>query len=173
MEVSSYNHFWCCEYFWGPKVLFGNLRIRETWVQQPPRKKMSLSPFYQISSFWFFLNITQLNFFFDNVLKSDIKASQCWFIKSQTKEVVTGNCCLKYFFVIVSKCKILTWASLILKQLGVKPLSKAAVCYDIWVLSEGHKIYFKDCCLLNSQPSPILTTSLNEWSGHVKSTQTR
>ena len=25
------------------------------------------------------------------------------------------------------------------------------ICFERWVLNEGHKNYFKDCCLLNSQ----------------------
>ena len=32
-----------------------------------------------------------------------------------------------------------------LRSLGV-------ICHDRWVLSEGHKNYFKDWCLINSQP---------------------
>ena len=33
---------------------------------------------------------------------------------------------------------------LFLRFLGV-------ICFERWVLNEGHKNYFKDCCLLNSQ----------------------
>ena len=31
--------------------------------------------------------------------------------------------------------------------------SVGVICYDRWVLSEGHKNYFKDWCLMNSQPT--------------------
>ena len=34
----------------------------------------------------------------------------------------------------------------LLRSLGV-------ICHDRWVLSEGHKRYFKDYCLMNSQPT--------------------
>ena len=37
-----------------------------------------------------------------------------------------------------------------LRSLGV-------VCYDRWVLSEGHKNYFNDWCLKKSQPTFFLT----------------
>ena len=36
------------------------------------------------------------------------------------------------------------WCGIFLRSLGV-------ICYDRWVLSEGHKNYFKDWCLMNSQ----------------------
>ena len=35
------------------------------------------------------------------------------------------------------------------------------ICYDRWVLSEGHRNYFKDCCLVNSQPTLLFSTYLN------------
>ena len=31
------------------------------------------------------------------------------------------------------------------------PRSLGVICYNRWVLSEGHKNYLKDCCLINSQ----------------------
>ena len=31
--------------------------------------------------------------------------------------------------------------------------SQGVICYDRWVLNEGHKNYFKDWCLMNSQPT--------------------
>ena len=30
------------------------------------------------------------------------------------------------------------------------------ICYDIWVLSDGHKNYFKDKCLIHSQPTFLI-----------------
>ena len=41
-----------------------------------------------------------------------------------------------------------------LRSLGV-------IWYDRWVLSEGHKNYFKDWCLMNSQPTFLFSTNLN------------
>ena len=41
-----------------------------------------------------------------------------------------------------------------LRSLGV-------ICYDRWVLSEGHKNYFKDWCVMNSQPTFLFLTYLN------------
>ena len=35
------------------------------------------------------------------------------------------------------------------------------ICYDRWVLSEGHKNYFKDWCLMSSQPTFLFLTNLN------------
>ena len=43
---------------------------------------------------------------------------------------------------------------ILLRSLGV-------ICYDRWVLSEVHKSYFKDRCLMNSQPTFLFLTSLN------------
>ena len=40
----------------------------------------------------------------------------------------------------------------------MKPLG--VICYDTWVLSEYHKNYFKDWCLMNSQPTFISLTYL-------------
>ena len=42
-----------------------------------------------------------------------------------------------------------------LRSLGV-------ICYDRWVLSEGHKNYFKDWCLMNSQPAFLFLTILSK-----------
>ena len=48
-----------------------------------------------------------------------------------------------------------------LRSLGVS-------CYDRWVLSEGHKDYFKDWCLMNSQPTYLFLTNLNLMNyGHI------
>ena len=48
-----------------------------------------------------------------------------------------------------------------LRSLGV-------ICYDRWVLSEGHKNYFKDWFLMNSQPTFLFLTILNLMNyGHV------
>ena len=39
---------------------------------------------------------------------------------------------------------------------------------DSWVLSEGHKNYFKDECLMNSQPTFLLLTYFNSMNyGHI------
>ena len=46
----------------------------------------------------------------------------------------------------------LVW--ILLRSLGV-------ICYDRWFLSEVHKSYFKDWCLMNSQPAFLFLTSLN------------
>ena len=35
------------------------------------------------------------------------------------------------------------------------------ICNNRWVLSEGHKNYFKDLCLMNSQPAFLFLTYLN------------
>ena len=35
------------------------------------------------------------------------------------------------------------------------------ICYIRWVLSEGHKNYFKDWCLMNSQRTFLFLTDLN------------
>ena len=35
------------------------------------------------------------------------------------------------------------------------------ICYNRWVLSEGHNNYFKVCCLMNSQPGRLFLTYLN------------
>ena len=39
--------------------------------------------------------------------------------------------------------------------------SLSVICYDRWVLSEGHKNYFKDWCLMNSQSTFLFLTYLN------------
>ena len=49
---------------------------------------------------------------------------------------VHGSVSLQLFLVV--------W--IFLRFLGV-------ICYDRWVLNEGHKYYFTDCCLVNSQPT--------------------
>ena len=41
-----------------------------------------------------------------------------------------------------------------LRSLGV-------ICYNRWVLSEGYKNYFKDCCLMNSQSTFQFVTDIN------------
>ena len=41
-----------------------------------------------------------------------------------------------------------------LRSLGV-------ICYDRWFLSESHKNYFKDWCLMNSKPTFLFLTDLN------------
>ena len=52
-------------------------------------------------------------------------------------------------------------AWIFLRSLGV-------ICYDRWVLSEGHKNCFKDWCLMNSQPTFLFLTYLNLMNyGHV------
>ena len=39
------------------------------------------------------------------------------------------------------------------------------ICCDRWVLSEGHKNYFKDWCVMNSQPTFLfLTYFFNSWT---------
>ena len=35
----------------------------------------------------------------------------------------------------------------------------SVICHDTWVLSEGHKNYLKDWCLMNSQPTFLVLTS--------------
>ena len=35
------------------------------------------------------------------------------------------------------------------------------ICYDRLVLTEGHKNYFKDRCLMKSQPTFLFLTCLN------------
>ena len=35
------------------------------------------------------------------------------------------------------------------------------ICYDTWLLSDGHKNFFKDWCLMNSQPTFLFLTYLN------------
>ena len=48
-----------------------------------------------------------------------------------------------------------------LRSLGV-------ICYDRWVLSEGHKNYFKDWCLMNSQSTFLFLTYFNAMNyGHI------
>ena len=44
------------------------------------------------------------------------------------------------------------------------PMSLAVLCYDRWVLREGHKNYFKDWC-----PShfSLFDLFLSEWNGHI------
>ena len=45
------------------------------------------------------------------------------------------------------------------------------ICYDGWVLREGHKNYFKDWCIMNSQPTFLFFNlfKLNElWSYYQK-----
>ena len=39
----------------------------------------------------------------------------------------------------------------------------SVICYDRWVLCEGHKNYLKDWCLMNSQPTFLFLTYLNLW----------
>ena len=39
------------------------------------------------------------------------------------------------------------------------------ICYDRWILSEGHKNYFKDWCLMNSQPTFLFLNYLNKPHG--------
>ena len=34
----------------------------------------------------------------------------------------------------------------------------SVICYDTWVLSVGRKNYFKDWCLINSQPTFLFLT---------------
>ena len=42
------------------------------------------------------------------------------------------------------------------------------ICYNRWVLSEDHKNYFKDWCLMNSQPTFQFLTYLNLINyGHI------
>ena len=42
------------------------------------------------------------------------------------------------------------------------------ICHHRWVLSEGHKNYFKDWCLMNSQPTFLFLTYLNLMNyGHI------
>ena len=43
------------------------------------------------------------------------------------------------------------------------PRSLGVIYYDRWVLSEGHKNYFKDWCLMNSQPTFLFLTYLTQW----------
>ena len=55
-----------------------------------------------------------------------------------------GSASLQLFLVV----------QIFLRSLGI-------LCYDRWVLSEGHKNYFKDQCLMNSQFTFIFLTYLN------------
>ena len=42
------------------------------------------------------------------------------------------------------------------------------IYYDRWVLSDGYKNYFKDWCLMNSQPTFLFLTYLNLVNyGHI------
>ena len=41
--------------------------------------------------------------------------------------------------------------------------SFGVICFDRWVLSEGHKNYFKNWCVMNSQPTFLFLTNLNLW----------
>ena len=43
------------------------------------------------------------------------------------------------------------------------PRSLGVICYDRWVPSEGHKNYFKDWCLMNSQPTFVFNLLLAQW----------
>ena len=49
------------------------------------------------------------------------------------------------------------------------------ICFYTWILSEGHKNYLKEWCLMNSQPAFVFLTYLNSMNeGHfIKSMQTR
>ena len=49
--------------------------------------------------------------------------------------------------------QLFTVVWIFLRSLGV-------ICYDRWVLSEGQKNYFMDCCLMNSQPTFLFLTNL-------------
>ena len=40
--------------------------------------------------------------------------------------------------------------------------SQGVICYNRWILSEGHK-YFKDWCIMNSQPTILFLTILTQW----------
>ena len=50
--------------------------------------------------------------------------------------------------------QLLPMVRIFLRSLGV-------ICYDRWVLSGYHKSYFKDWCLMNSQPIILFLTYLN------------
>ena len=71
---------------------------------------------------------------------------------------VHGNASLQLFPVV--------W--IFLRSMGV-------ICHERWVLSEGHKNYFKDLCLINSQPTFLFLTHLNlmYYDYIIKSMQTR
>ena len=40
----------------------------------------------------------------------------------------------------------------------------SVICYDRWVLSEGHKNYFRNWCLMNLQPAFLLFSQFKVWS---------
>ena len=46
--------------------------------------------------------------------------------------------------------------------------SQGVICYDRWDLREGHKNYFKDWFLMNSQPTFLFITCYNSMNyGHI------
>ena len=77
-------------------------------------------------------------------------------------------CCL-----IVRRPKLQVAAKRLLHQ-QVKILgwifwrSLDVICYDRWVLREGHTNYFKDWCLMTSQPTFLFLTYFNLMNyGHI------
>ena len=50
-----------------------------------------------------------------------------------------------------SRMKVMSLQLFLLVRIFLSSLG--VICYNRWVLSEDHKNYLKDCCLLNSQPT--------------------
>ena len=51
------------------------------------------------------------------------------------------------------------------------PATLSVICYDRWILSEGHESYAEGRCFMNLQPTfQILTSFLIWWNSYIKST---
>ena len=57
----------------------------------------------------------------------------------------------------------------LITQFSLIDISCYVICYDRWVVSEGHKNYYKDWSLMNSQPTFLFLTYLNSlWPYYQK-----
>lgn len=54
-----------------------------------------------------------------------------------------------------------------IEALGRFPSASDVICYGRWILIEGSKNYCKDVCLLNSEPTFLISPHFWEWNGHI------
>ena len=75
------------------------------------------------------------------IRKLDLEVATKWLFHQQVKYCRSYNVVFAHGNVF-PELFLVVW--IFLRFLGV-------ICFDRWVLNEGHKNYFKDCCLMNSQ----------------------
>ena len=95
--------------------------------------------------------------FFGCTEPSDSKGTKLWNSNQEAFPSAgknTGIVLVPRLLMEVHPYSSLWWCGYLYKSVGV-------ICYDRWILSEDHKYYFKNWCLMNSHPTFLSLTNSN------------